>query len=204
LRPSLIHLIDFNDRFRYNASPFLGGNVNLAFFVVERGFSERGLPIMIRRPRDLAKDCAGAALVEFALVLPFLLAVMVGIMQIALLFNNYIMVTNAAAAGALLFSESRGSATAYSGTVSQIQTYAANLTAGSLTIATKVNAAACTTNSGCKTALVQGAQAVVTVSYPCTYLLPAASLSWLGIFSTVGQTTFSFCPLTSTYTELVQ
>jgi Flp pilus assembly protein TadG len=174
-------------------------------------FSERGLPVMIRQLRDLARDCDGTALVEFAALLPLLLALMVGIAQMGLIFSNYIMLTNATGAGALLFSQSRSLPNPYTTTVSQIQTAASPpLTQASLTITTKVGNTACTSDSGCLALLVAGAQASVTVTYPCTLLLPAASLSWLQIFNTNdsqtvgGNTTFNFCPLTTTLTEYVQ
>ena len=54
---------------------------------------------MIRRLLEVARDCAGAAFLEFALVLPVLLLVAFGITQFGLIFYHYTLGTNAAAAG---------------------------------------------------------------------------------------------------------
>ena len=50
----------------------------------------------------------GMAMVEFALVLPVLLAVLTGILQFGLMFNKYISLTDAARAGARQIALSRG------------------------------------------------------------------------------------------------
>src|ERR1700731_731668 len=89
--------------------------------------------------------------------------------------------------------------TPYSTTVAQIQSAAASLVQTNLTIATSVQGASCTGDSGCLTALKNaypGGSASVTVTYPCPLILSTAGLQWLGINTT-------FCPLTSTVTEYV-
>lgn len=105
------------------------------------------------RPRvfEVVRDCAGAAFLEFALVLPVLLLVMFGIMQFGLIFYHYIMVTNGAAVGARQFSISRLDTTPYTDTVTAIQN--ATTLGSNVTITLKVNNAACTTNSQCQTDL---------------------------------------------------
>lgn len=50
--------------------------------------------------RRLATDAAGAELIEFALVLPILLVVMVGIFDFGFLFQQYQAITNASREGA--------------------------------------------------------------------------------------------------------
>jgi len=52
------------------------------------------------RFRHAVRDTRGAELVEFALVLPVLLLVIAGILDMGFLFNNYEIVTNAAREGA--------------------------------------------------------------------------------------------------------
>ena len=47
-----------------------------------------------------ARDERGQAMVEFALVLPILMALLLGIIQFGIVFNNYITLTDAARAGA--------------------------------------------------------------------------------------------------------
>ena len=51
---------------------------------------------------------SGAAVVEFALVLPVLFLVLFGAVQFGWLMNNYLMLTNAASVGAHLLASERG------------------------------------------------------------------------------------------------
>ena len=171
------------------------------FFLPLKIFQNRAICAMIRRNCDLARDCTGTVAIEFALVLPLLLTILLGIVQFALIFNNISVLTNATAAGALVFSQGRSlpSSTPYSTTVTQIQSAAASLVQANLTITTSVQGATCTGDAGCLTALKNaypGGSASVTVTYPCPLILSTAGLAWLGINTT-------FCPLTSTVTEYV-
>ena len=59
--------------------------------------------IMISRLLNVAKDQVGAAMVEFAIVLPLLLVVLLGIVQFAIFFYQYVIVENAAATGVRQF-----------------------------------------------------------------------------------------------------
>jgi Flp pilus assembly protein TadG len=59
-------------------------------------------PLSVARLRRAIRDARGAELVEFALVLPILLFVLAGILDMGFLFNNYEVVTNAAREGARL------------------------------------------------------------------------------------------------------
>ena len=106
-------------------------------------FRSGGLSIMIRRLLDLARDSAGAALVEFTVILPLLLSVLFGAIQFGLLLNNYVMLTNATNAGTREFAASRciqggtnapsgmqyacGFTTPYTNTICQIYVSAANV-----------------------------------------------------------------------------
>ena len=73
---------------------------------------------------DVAKDQAGSVLVEFTLVLPVLMFLVLGLAQFGMIFYNYILVTNAAATGARQFSISRRDSTPYTDTVSTISSAA--------------------------------------------------------------------------------
>jgi Flp pilus assembly protein TadG len=115
----------------------------------------------------------GATLVEFALSVPILLLFVIGIIQFGFSLNQYLMLTNAVATGAQLFSISRASTTTpYTSTVSAIQAAAPNLATASLTITLSVNGTACTTDAACQTALNNNATnpATVTATYPCSAL----------------------------------
>jgi Flp pilus assembly protein TadG len=169
------------------------------FFLPLKVFQYRAICGLIRRNCDPAKDCTGTVAIEFALVLPLLLTLLLGIVQFSLIFNNISVLTNATAAGALVFSQGRSLPSPRSAAVTQIQTAAASLVQADLTITTSVQGAGCANDSGCLTALSSaypGGSASVTVTYPCPLILSTAGLQWLGINTT-------FCPLTSTVTEYV-
>jgi Flp pilus assembly protein TadG len=156
---------------------------------------------MRRRLFDVAKDHTGSVLVEFTLVLPVLLFLILGLAQFGIIFYDYILVTNAAATGARQFSISRLDNSAYTDTQSAITSAAANLSG--LTISMSVNGTACTTNAGCQTALQNAYTAAttppepvsVTVSYACSSntIMPTTLISLAGI-----------CPLTSTMQQPVE
>ena len=52
------------------------------------------------RPRQVLRREDGQAITEFALILPILMALLLGIIQFGILFNNYVTITDAARAGA--------------------------------------------------------------------------------------------------------
>jgi Flp pilus assembly protein TadG len=150
---------------------------------------------------DVAKDHTGSVLVEFTLVLPVLIFLILGLAQFGLLFYNYILVTNAAATGARQLSISRLDTSAYTDTKSAITSAASNISG--LTITMAVNGTTCSTNSGCQTALQAAYVAAtippepvsVTVSYSCTSnsIMPISLINLTGI-----------CPLTSTMQQAVE
>lgn len=162
---------------------------------------------MISRLLNLARDQAGMAMVEFAIVLPVLAAVLLGITQFGIIFYDYAIVENAAAVGERQFLMGRPlncpstTGTPYSTAVSAIQTATGGLQSSQVTMALSVAGTACTTNASCSTALCNAyfatgafstAQtASVTVSYPCLNLLP---VSWAPN---------NFCPLKLTVTQRV-
>src|ERR1700683_1669735 len=112
------------------------------------------LRVMRSRLFEVIKDHEGSALVEFTLVLPVLMFLILGLAQFGLIFYNYILVMNAAATGARQLSISRLDSTAYTDTVSAINSAAGGISGLSITLS--VNGTHCTTNSGtgsCQTAL---------------------------------------------------
>jgi hypothetical protein len=121
--------------------------------------------------------------------------------QFGLIFYNYILVTNAAVTGARQLSISRLDTTAYTDTVSAINSATTNLSG--LTITMSVNGATCSTNSTCQTDLQNAYTAAaippqpvsVTVSYTCssTSIMPAYLINLVGI-----------CPLKATMQQPVE
>ncbi len=81
--------------------------VGKAVIFRQRCFHAAELYAMVRRYRRPAKHRTGTAALEFAMVAPLLLAMIMGVVQFGMLFNNITVLTNATAAGALLFSQGR-------------------------------------------------------------------------------------------------
>jgi Flp pilus assembly protein TadG len=150
---------------------------------------------------EVTKDQTGSAMVEFTLVLPVLLFLILGLAQFGMIFYNYILVTNAAATGAREFSISRLDNTVYTDTVTAVTSATTGLSG--LTVSMSVNGTACTSNSACQTALQSAYTAAtmppepvsVTVTYPCTAnsMMPSYLINLTGI-----------CPLTSTMQQAVE
>jgi len=137
----------------------------------------------------------GAAATEFALVLPLLVLLLFAIIELGIIFNHYIELANGVSAAARTFAASRGSATPYTNTISALNAAAPNLNSYSSpkanqTLNVAVNSAACTGDTTCASALVQGATASVSATYPCNFNIP-----WVNLSS---------CSLTSSASEYVQ
>ena len=149
--------------------------------------------MMIGRCLALSRDCSGSIAIEFSMVAPLLVIMLMAIIQFGLLFNNMSVLTNATASGALLFSQGRSFSTPYTSAVSAIYTTATTLNTGSLTITISVDGTTCASDSACQAAFGSGGvPATVTVTYPCPLVFSASTLDWIGI------NTSSFCPLSST------
>jgi Flp pilus assembly protein TadG len=138
----------------------------------------------------------GAAMVEFGLLAPVLLLILLGTAQFGLTLNQYVLLTNAVSIGGLQFALSRSDTTPYTDAVSAVQNAAKpTLTPASLTITLSVGSplTACGSDATCMTALTNnvGQPAQVTATYPCNL-----HVMWYN-FAPV-------CNLTSQVTERVQ
>jgi Flp pilus assembly protein TadG len=151
----------------------------------------RSVDAAASKRRSLLRDTCGAAAVELALTLPVFLAIAIGTLKFGVAMSQYLTLNNAAAQGAMAFALSRGTSNPYTTTTTAITNAAPNLTSGSVTKTLRVSGTACTTDTACQTALVAGATASVTVSYPC-------DLSVLGVNFK------SSCTLSSTAAQMVQ
>ncbi len=148
---------------------------------------------VLRLPFDIARDCAGSPAVEFALVAPVLLLLMFGIVTFGIAINNYIELTDGVRSGGRTLAISRSSSTPYTSTTSAITSSAANLTAANINITVTVNGTACSSDSGCSTALsgAAGDTATVSATYPC-------NLTVLSVNYAPG------CTLTATTKDLIE
>lgn len=105
---------------------------------------------------------SGQAMVEFALVLPVLLIVLLAILRFGLLFENYLTLTDAVRSGARTLAIGRGTANACTPANAQIQASAGSLKLANLTIDTPTF----TSPDSC-TALTSGNAVTMTAHYPC-------------------------------------
>jgi Flp pilus assembly protein TadG len=141
---------------------------------------------------NFAKHKSGASAVEFALIVPVLLLVLLSIVQFGIVLNNYVELSAATRASARQFALARGSATPVTNAKSAVKFSAPNI---SPTLSFSVNGAACATDALCATALntASGLTSSVTATYSCASLL-----------SVMGYKFAPNCNLTSTTTELVE
>jgi Flp pilus assembly protein TadG len=121
--------------------------------------------------RRLFRSRDGVSAIEFAIILPVLLTILLGIFQFGTAMNDYLVLTNAAAKGALTLALSRGTTTPYTTTTSAINAAAPNLDATKITTTVTVNGSACSTDSACLTNLLAGKTASVRTTYPCNLVI---------------------------------
>jgi len=144
-----------------------------------------------RDPRALLSDNSGAQAVEFALIGPLLLMLIMGIIQFSITLNNYIELAEGVRTGArsLAISRAIANATPYTTTVNNISSSAGNLTASSITVTVSVNGTACTSDATCSSALstAAGLPASVTATYPCN--LKVMGVNFLPTCNLQSQTT---------------
>ena len=117
----------------------------------------------------LERDRRGVTALEFAIVVPCLLLVLLGITKFGLAINNYEMLTGGTQAAARQFALSRGSSTPSSTATTALYNGTPNLTQANITVTLKVNGSTCTGDTACQTALTsaEGKPATVTATYPC-------------------------------------
>jgi Flp pilus assembly protein TadG len=115
------------------------------------------MPTPRRIPTTSLRSEGGQAAVEFALVVPLLLALLLGIVQAGVAFNHYLAITDATRAAARQAIEARVSAV----TVSDIQQAAQNA-AGGLDLTGRVTVS----DPSDPTFTTSGSTLTVTVVYP--------------------------------------
>jgi Flp pilus assembly protein TadG len=143
----------------------------------------------------------GVVTLEFSLLLPVLLLILLGIAQFSWLFSNFIVVTHAASVGAHQFAAERGFSSPYSDTVASVTNALGPFHTG-ITISTSVNGVPCASDSACQSALGTMANALAAGSTVTVTLAqafnPLYSGSWGALASIMPKN------ITSTMTEVVQ
>jgi Flp pilus assembly protein TadG len=109
----------------------------------------------MKEPRIRFRSQRGQAMVEFAIVAPILLLILMGIMQLGVVYNNWVTLTDAARAGARKAAVCRTGCTpdATTATVTAVKNSAANLNLASLGVTVT-------------STWLQGTDATVTATYP--------------------------------------
>jgi len=140
----------------------------------------------------------GNALVEFALTLPILMAVLVAIFEFGIAFNNQLQLTQAVGSGAQYLQTIRTSTTdPCKDTMTAIENSAPNLVAANIKLTltmsgnTPVSGSSC---SGDESQLTSGQPTTVYATYPCNITIFGISLGGLNT------RTFN-CNLTAQVTE---
>ena len=128
--------------------------------------------------KGMRKD-GGNALVEFAMTLPVLAMLLVGILYGGITFYDYVTLANAVSIGARTLAVSRsagtGGASGQNACVlaqAAVESAATNLKASFLSIPTPTFAGASTCS-----ALASGDSGTVAASYPCQFTVPFANVS---------------------------
>ena len=107
---------------------------------------------MTERRRSI-RDQRGQTMVEFTIVLPVLLLLLLGILQFGIVFNNFITLTDAVRAGARQGSVGRSVADPSGAAISRVRASAANLDQAQLAVSVA-------------SVWTQGADVTVTATYP--------------------------------------
>jgi Flp pilus assembly protein TadG len=131
--------------------------------------------------------------VEFAMLAPALLVLVLGAAAFGIAMDNYVQLTGATSIGARQLAIGRTySTTPYTDTVNAITGAAPKLTKASITISLLVNGTACASDAAGTTALVAGVPAQVITSYPCNLVVYGTNFAPSG------------CTLSANTTERVQ
>lgn len=125
---------------------------------------------IIRRLRRLVcvlSDRRGTSVIEFVIAAPVVLALAIGTFKFGTTLRHQVVLTNAAAQGALTLALSRGTTSPYSSTTTAINNAASSLTTASITTTVTINGSTCSTNTACAALMTAGVTAVVRTTYPC-------------------------------------
>jgi Flp pilus assembly protein TadG len=120
------------------------------------------------RAQRLLDDTAGVAALEFALLSPVMLAMLLGMFSFGVAMKDYMVLTSAAGQGALNLALSRGTVGPFSTTRDAILAAAPTLTPASLSMTLTIGTTDCTSDATCLAAMGPGKSAIVTATYPCT------------------------------------
>jgi len=128
----------------------------------------------------LRRGEVGAALVELAVTMPILLALITGIFSFGLAFNHALTLTSAVGAGGQYLQLIRTSTTdPCADTFAAIGSAAPGLTAGNISLSFNLNGTTVTGNTcpGDQSYLASGAPVTITATYPCSLSIVGSKFS---------------------------
>ena len=124
------------------------------------------------------KNQRGSTILEFAVVLPLLLLLVIGMFRFSILGYQYLTLNEATVAGAQEVSINRGTGLDPCAlAVSAIKAAAVNLNPASLSVSISFNGGSAVTTGTCSPqALVAGQTINVAATYPCSVAIPGCIL----------------------------
>ena len=140
--------------------------------------------------RISAGNRRGQSMIEFAMVVPLLLAMLTGMVSFAFIMHNYLVLTNGVNLGAQLIATSRGQTTDPCAAASAaVENAAPSLAAANLSFTFRINGNSYTLTSctGGAAQMAQGATAQVTASYPCSFAIFLMSFPSCSIQTTTAE-----------------
>lgn len=133
--------------------------------------------------RRLARDRRGSMAVEFALITPVLLAMLLGMTEFGVLLYTKLEMTDAARSAARELAIGRSNATVYTAAFNRFYASAPGIPVGSATLTFTVNGSTCNTNTGCQNLLITsiGQPASVSATRSCS-LRGIIGISFVDLF----------------------
>lgn len=143
-----------------------------------------------RLRRRFARRDSGAAAVEFALVIPLLLTVLVGILDFGVALNNSIQLTDSIREGARSFAISRAVGTPVTAANASITNAAPSLLPlTKINPKYSVNGTSCTTDANCLALMTAGSSATVSGTYACDLNVMGINFAFGGVCTISASTT---------------
>jgi len=148
-----------------------------------RSFVRKGL-----RASVIARGESGSSLFEFAMVLPLLLMLLIGIIKGGILFYDYVVLADAVASGARTLATNRASASPCTLALNQLTNAAYNLNAANITASISFGAGN-QSSCGDTQSLKEGDAATVMATYPCDMTIPFMGTNFWSSCTLSSQTT---------------
>ena len=127
------------------------------------------------RTVSFVDDRRGAAAAEFALVVPLLFTMLLGIVQFGIALNRNLLLTDGVRAGTRLLAIGRSSSTVYSDATNRLYGASSLPSTGFRSLKLYVNGAECTDDGSCKTLFaptnISGKEATIAASIGCNLVV---------------------------------